>query len=163
MLRPGGSRRQLARVLNAAYDDGLLSEDTLSTRLGQLFTRRVIDPKRLIGDLSARRSGRRLRSKLAGLRRRPAAEPEDRAALLALDWNVAEGELLVGRHYACDVVLSNPSVSRAHARVVFRDGGWVLQDLGSTNGTLVNGVEVGRCALHPGDLVLLGDEPLRID
>jgi hypothetical protein len=40
---------------------------------------------------------------------------------------------------------------------------WVIQDLGSTNGTEVNGVRVGRCELHPGDHVGLGDERLRID
>ena len=55
----GRSRRQIARVLNAAYGDGLLSEETLSRRLDQLFTGRVISPKRLIGDLSFRASNRR--------------------------------------------------------------------------------------------------------
>jgi hypothetical protein len=44
-VRPGGSRRQIARVLSAAYGDGLLSEETLSRRLDQLFTRRLIEPR----------------------------------------------------------------------------------------------------------------------
>jgi len=69
----------------------------------------------------------------------------------------------LGRHPSCDVVLSSMSVSRRHARLVFRDGRWVLQDLGSTNGTEVNGIDVGRCELRPGDEVILGDERLRID
>ena len=63
----------------------------------------------------------------------------------------------------CDVVLDDLSVSRRHARLVFRDGHWVIQDLESTNGTRVNGVRVGRCELHPGDHVDVGDERLRID
>jgi pilus assembly protein CpaF len=71
--------------------------------------------------------------------------------------------LLVGRHHACDVVLPESSVSRRHARLVFRDGTWVVQDLESTNGTIVNGVRVGRCALRPGDHLILGDAHLRID
>jgi pilus assembly protein CpaF len=54
-------------------------------------------------------------------------------------------------------------VSRRHARLVFRDGSWVIQDLRSCNGTEVNGLVVGRCELRPGDHVVLGDEHLVID
>jgi pSer/pThr/pTyr-binding forkhead associated (FHA) protein len=84
-------------------------------------------------------------------------------ALLALDWTGAQTELLVGRHPACDVVLRHPSVSRRHARVFFRDGRWIVQDLDSTNGTEVNGCRVGRCELRPGDHLALGGEGLTID
>jgi hypothetical protein len=45
----------------------------------------------------------------------------------------------------------------------YRDGKWVLHDLKSTNGTLVNGAPVGRSELRPGDRILLGDERLTID
>jgi pilus assembly protein CpaF len=83
--------------------------------------------------------------------------------LLALDWTGEQTELLIGRHYSCDVVLADHSVSRKHARVIFRDGGWILQDLDSTNGTTVNGATVGRCALQPGDQLVLGTERLRVD
>jgi pSer/pThr/pTyr-binding forkhead associated (FHA) protein len=83
--------------------------------------------------------------------------------LLALDWSGGRRELVLGRHHGCDVVLSNPGVSRLHARLVFRDGSWVLQDLQSTNGTTVNGVRVGRCELRPGDHLVLGDEHLKVD
>ncbi|MGO9750395.1 MAG: FHA domain-containing protein [Solirubrobacteraceae bacterium] len=71
--------------------------------------------------------------------------------------------MLLGRHRGCDVVLSDLSVSRRHARLIFRDEKWVLQDLASTNGTVVNGRRVGRCELRPGDRVLIGEERLRID
>jgi pSer/pThr/pTyr-binding forkhead associated (FHA) protein len=74
-----------------------------------------------------------------------------------------QNELLVGRHQDCDVVLLGLTVSRRHARLVFRDGNWVLQDLDSTNGTTVNGVRIGRCEVRPGDLVELGDARLQID
>jgi predicted component of type VI protein secretion system len=83
--------------------------------------------------------------------------------LLALDWAGGQEELLLGRQLTCDVVLGDLTVSRRHARLVFRDGHWVIQDLGSTNGTRVNGVRVGRCELQPGDDIDLGDERLRID
>lgn len=71
--------------------------------------------------------------------------------------------LIVGRLPSCDVVLTATSVSRRHARLLFRDGSWVIQDLDSLNGTEVNGVAVGRCELRPGDHLCLGDEYLVID
>jgi hypothetical protein len=165
---PAASRWQIARALKAAYADGLLSEETFAWRIDQLFHARVIDPARLIGDLSVRSPAgwrARLADAVAAAKARlgPSEPLRDRPALLALDWSGRRGELLVGRHHACDVVLSDPSVSRRHARLVFRDGSWVLQDLESTNGTTVNGVRVGRCALRPGDLLALGDEELLID
>ncbi len=83
--------------------------------------------------------------------------------LLVLDWSGAEDELLIGRDEGCDVVLSDLCVSRRHARLRFRDGRWILQDLDSTNGTLVNGVRVGRCQLRAGDVLAVGDEQLAID
>lgn len=59
----------------------------------------------------------------------------DQPARLALDWSGAISELILGRRRDCDVVLSDPGVSRRHARLFFRDGSWVLEDLDSTNGT----------------------------
>jgi len=85
------------------------------------------------------------------------------AARRALDWGGGEGDLVVGRGPGCAVALSDDSVSRRHARLVFRDGAWIIQDLGSTNGTIVNGERVGRCRLELGDRVRLGDQLLEID
>lgn len=170
VLEPGASRRQIARTLNAAYANGLLSHDTFTRRLDDLLGARLIDPVGLIGDLSFRRRRRwpqRLSGIAAAVRRMSTIwhreHPDEPTVLLALDWTGRQGELLLGRHHGCDVVLSSLSVSRRHARLVFRDGSWVLQDLESTNGTTVNGVPVGRCTLRPGDKLALGDERLRID
>jgi predicted component of type VI protein secretion system len=88
---------------------------------------------------------------------------DERWVLLALDWTGGQESLLLGRHAECDVVLSDPSVSRRHARLFFRDGSWFLQDLGSTNGTVINGVSIGRCELRPGDRLIIGNERLEID
>lgn len=152
MLGAGARRHRLARTLNAAYAEGLLSDHTLAHRLDLLFASSVIDPVRLVGDLSRRVPRRRRR------RRR-----DDGGILLALDWSGTPDELMIGRHHGCDVVVSHPTVSRHHARLIFRDGGWVVQDLESTNGTRLNGKRVGRCRLRPGDQLALGDQLLRVD
>jgi hypothetical protein len=169
VLGPGAHRHRLARTLNAAYAEGLLSERTLAHRLDVLFASVVIDPERLVGDLTRRvprrRIGRRLRAALSGRTRRSpmiAGAPDD-PVLLALDWSGLRDELLIGRHPSCDVIIDADTVSRRHALVTFRDGGWIFQDLGSTNGTRLNGERVGRCRLRPGDRLLLGDQLLQID
>lgn len=171
MLRPGTSRQQLARALNTAYADGLLSESTLVHRLDVLFGSHLIDPKGLVGDLTRRVASRpwhtaiidAIAATTRSIKERATGDPATRCRLLALDWNGESDDLLLGRHETCDVVLSDVSVSRRHARLLFRDGSWMIQDLQSTNGTMVNHVSVGRCQLRPGDHILLGDEYLTID
>ncbi|MGA9856903.1 MAG: FHA domain-containing protein [Solirubrobacteraceae bacterium] len=125
----------------------------------------LIDPARLIGDLNLRAKAglADLAATVARWARQPGTEPAQPAALLALDWSGAQTEITIGRHAGCDVVLANLAVSRHHARLVFRDGRWILQDLGSTNGTEVNGCPVGRCELRPGDDIALAGEHLTVD
>lgn len=166
MLRPAASRHRMARTLNAAYGDGLLSRETLVHRLDALFGSRLIDPAGVIGDLTLRSSRRTWRAAIVRalkIRRGGGAEPRRSGLILALDWSGAAEELVIGRHPTCDVVLAGPAVSRRHARLRFRDGSWVLQDLDSTNGTWVNDMRVGRCQLRPGDCLELGDEHLVVD
>jgi len=50
--------------------------------------------------------------------------------------------IVIGRHPACEIRMSEETVSRRHARIVAADGGYVLEDLGSRNGTYVNGQRV---------------------
>jgi hypothetical protein len=171
VLGAGFSRRQLTRTLSAAYGDGLISDETFSARLDEVLNGRVIDPRRLVGDLNFRASSSGVRARLSSTVNTMIGRLEDvfgdaeteAWTLLALDWTGERQELLLGRSRSCDVVLSELSVSRRHARLIFRDGKWVLQDLASTNGTLVNGRRVGRCELRPGDRVFIGEERLRID
>jgi hypothetical protein len=171
MLAPGEFRRQISVELNAAYGDGLLSEQTLAHRMDQVLTGRLLDPERLIGDLSVRASRRSLRNtvgrgveSLRGTltrRKPPGISPP---LVLALDWDHDDGELVVGRDpESCDVVFEHPTVSRRHAQLHHRDGNWVLQDLDSTNGTTINGKRVTRCRLAPGDRVALGRQAVVVD
>ncbi len=65
----------------------------------------------------------------------------------------------VGRAHQCGVVVEHPSVSKEHARLDRGDGGLVVEDLGSTNGTFVNGQKLAARVKHtvrPDDAVRFG-------
>ncbi|MEU7002022.1 DUF1707 and FHA domain-containing protein [Nonomuraea sp. NPDC046570] len=65
---------------------------------------------------------------------------------------------VVGRGSACDLVLADLTVSRVHAELRRDDGGWMLVDLGSLNGTRLNGWRlVGPARIRSGDEVSFGD------
>ena len=161
MLAAGSLRQRLARTLNAAYGDGLLSEGTLAHRLDVVLRSPVVDPVSVVGDLTFRRRPRAFGRTIDAARRLVRSSPD--APMLALDWTGGHTELLIGRHLGCDVVLDDLSVSRRHAMLRFRDGSWILRDLDSTNGTRVNGCDVVRCRLEPGDRLMLGDASLLVD
>lgn len=62
----------------------------------------------------------------------------------------------IGRGLDNDLVLDSTDVSRHHARIEYRDGEWFLIDLGSTNGTRLNGEPVRQGILRNGDRIELG-------
>jgi hypothetical protein len=68
----------------------------------------------------------------------------------------------IGRDPANTIVLDDPTVSRRHARVELTDEGIVLTDLGSSNGTFVNGARIERAVLKPGDEIVLGASAFRL-
>ena len=61
--------------------------------------------------------------------------------------------LTIGRGSECDLVLDEPEMSRRHALIENAGDGVYLRDLGSSNGTFVNGVQVRDAVLHPGDQI----------
>jgi pSer/pThr/pTyr-binding forkhead associated (FHA) protein len=68
-----------------------------------------------------------------------------------------KAELILGRDPAADILIGNPDVSRRHARLVRKDEGYQLEDLGSSNGTFVNGTQISSpVLLKNGDEVRLG-------
>ncbi len=74
-----------------------------------------------------------------------------------------DGEILVGRAPECGIVLHDSSVSRRHARLFLRDGHWWIEDLGSRNGTALDGSPVqGAMPLKAGVRVLLGDSEIEV-
>ena len=73
-----------------------------------------------------------------------------------------DAPLTIGRGEDCAVRLQSPYASRQHARIELRDGEPVLVDLGSRNGTLLNGTRVeGTASLNHGDLIAIGDATIR--
>lgn len=70
--------------------------------------------------------------------------------------------MVIGRGRGADVVLAEPTISRAHAAVGWDGQGFFVQDLGSTNGTRVNGRREPWVRLRDGDEVQLGKLQLRM-
>src|SRR5216684_6486123 len=89
-----------------------------------------------------------------------------RAQLVPLDGGAAvevvKDLTLVGRKEECDLRLDHKSVSKMHCVIVKTDGLLLLRDLGSTNGTRVNGHRVRRAALLPNDQVSIANYKFRV-
>ena len=168
-LRPADAdRERIAQLLRAGSAAGNISIDTFSDRVGRaLETDRRAELDDLVADI---RPNGRLRRALMGAVEAwsrlsadlEAAWQRPRVALLALPAD-AEAGITLGRSRECDCVVSEPSVSRRHAELR-RDGEqWLLRDLGSRNGTRVNGVRVlEETEVKPGDRVSLGEARYRL-
>lgn len=83
----------------------------------------------------------------------PDGEPAERISL-------TRDPVVIGRLSTNDVVLSDSNVSRRHAELRRVDGGWIVSDLGSTNGTVVNGRSVKDQKLSDGDRLAFGTSEL---
>ena len=76
---------------------------------------------------------------------------------------LGDAAFTIGRASEAEVRLSDTSVSRRHAEVRPTGDGWTIVDLGSTNGTRVNGVPVTDHRLQDGDTITVGDASLRFE
>lgn len=89
-----------------------------------------------------------------------------RAQLIPLDGGdpieVVKDMTVVGRKEDCDLRLDHKSVSKLHCVIVKTDGLLLLRDLGSTNGTRVNGQRVRRAALLPNDNLNIANFRFRV-
>lgn len=100
----------------------------------------------------------------------PVIEEKDQGRLVVVSSNLAgtcywinRREMLIGRSdtEGNDLVVKHRSISRHHAKIIFRDGGYTLVDLASSNGVLVNSIASGTTSLVNGDIIEMGHVKLR--
>ena len=149
--------------LRERYAEGRLTHDTLSHRLeAALQARYQDDLAQVLADLPPRR---RLSSTLAAYWQRGCATvaslissaPRPAPDRVLLFPSGDQSRFTIGRDMGCDMVLPDPTVSRWHAGLKREASGWMLDDLGSTNGTRLNGWRVRAWVpVRDGDLVSFG-------
>ena len=76
---------------------------------------------------------------------------------------LGEDPAVLGRNSDCTVTLADPRASRQHAEIRATADGFLVVDLGSMNGTLVNGVPVKEHVLHDGDEIAIGATTMRFE
>ncbi|HYI02010.1 FHA domain-containing protein [Hyalangium sp.] len=74
----------------------------------------------------------------------------------------ADKQIVIGRSSELDMVLVEDMVSRKHAKIMISSGNITIEDLGSTNGTFVNGEKVKQARLKEGDRILIGTSILKL-
>lgn len=74
-----------------------------------------------------------------------------------VSYTLEQQEIFIGRDLSNDIVINDPEISRRHARLYKQGNAYVLEDLGSTNGTSVNGERLtGPCKINNGEAVGMG-------
>ncbi len=86
----------------------------------------------------------------------------ERGFYQGLELAIDRSWMVIGRGRGADLLIADPTISRAHAAIGFEDGGFFVQDMGSTNGTRVNGERKKRAPLVDSDQLLLGKLLLRV-
>jgi FHA domain/Domain of unknown function (DUF1707) len=142
------TRERTLATLRRGYASGSLHTDTFGARIDQaLRARSEHELRGLTADVPA---ASRLRRALARVRAALSPEP---TGLLS---GVSRGQITLGRSSSCQLVFDDDTVSRRHAALIVREGAWHIVDLGSSNGTYVNGRRVLDAEVRPGDELVLG-------
>ena len=154
------------RRLRGAYLDGALSTTTFELRVASAYRSRTAgDLERILADLPSRltRLQTTLRARLAGVRAALGAPAAGQADPVDIALPPRPGErLTIGRSSRCDVVLDDPAVSRLHVEVTYAAGRWQAWDLGSTNGTFLDGRRISMTDVEDGDVLTLGATAVRL-
>lgn len=162
-------RDEVISQLCERYAEGRLTHDTLSQRVdAALRARHRHDLAAIVSDLPRRRRlssvlqacwqrGRAvLASAVPRVRGMPPVRPAAPLPVLVFP-SGEQRRFTIGRDTGCDMVLGDPTVSRWHAGLEREADGWLLDDLGSTNGTRLNGWRVRAAVpVRHGDLVSFG-------
>jgi pSer/pThr/pTyr-binding forkhead associated (FHA) protein len=150
-------REEALALLRARCAEGYLSIETFERRVEQTFAARsVAELRALVDDVTG--GGSRLERSVSRFRRARSAGDDAVPVALPLD-----GPIVVGRS-GCDVVLSEPTVSRRHLELrPAGPGQWLAVDVGSLNGTWRANRRVRRTIVVRGDELWLGSCAVRLD
>ncbi len=80
-----------------------------------------------------------------------------------LEYELGKSSVVLGRGMTSDIILSDGRVSRSHARLDCGPAGCTIVDLGSSNGTRLNGRQIDRASVKSGDVITLGNSQLRFE
>jgi hypothetical protein len=161
-------RRKVARLLQEYSTDGRLSRDTFAARVERALTaRNQAELDSLLADV--RQPGPLRKAAITAvtwvsrlIADVEAAWASGRMPVLALP-EQSTRPLTIGRSLECDCVIAAPSVSRRHASLRRAGERWLLRDLGSSNGTRLNGIRVtDEVEARPGDQLNLGGVRYRL-
>lgn len=87
--------------------------------------------------------------------------PQRKPVELVVTWRgrrwTFQNTFIIGRDDSCELLLNDPKISRRHVRVIAKKGTWYVEDLGSSNGTSVNGELISRIELPAKAFILLYD------
>jgi hypothetical protein len=155
-------RLRAVRALRDSAREGRLSDVTFISRLRVVIdARRRRDLQAVVGDLPP--AGWWARAEAALQTWWDRTFPPRAASPLDLRLPPAPGRYVIGRDFGCDLRLTDDSVSRRHAMLTSVEGQWMVVDLGSTNGTRINGWRLQvQTPLRPGDVLDLGLQRLRV-
>jgi FHA domain/Domain of unknown function (DUF1707) len=161
-MRSTDRQRERALVqLRDGYAAGTLHTETLDLRIGRAL--RASTREELAGltaDLPA--VGGPLRRVLRAVHGWLAPAPGSAGGGLLQASGLRSGQLVIGRSPSCELVFDDDTVSRRHAALRCEEGHWYLADLGSSNGTWVNGRRVFHVEVVAGDEVALGEARFRL-
>lgn len=155
-------RSAVVSLLEQAHVDGRIGLETFEWRLHRAFrVRHDHELAALVDDLAQQPGIRELlreRWRVTVDRLREWLTPPKPAPTVTVPFppRVDGKEYLVGRAPRCDLVVDDPTVSRVHASLTWRDGAWLLRDLGSRNGTTVDGWRIDEAVLEGQRAVQLG-------
>jgi hypothetical protein len=157
-------RDRVVAELRERFADGSLAQESFMIRVDAALRARWRDDLAdIVSDLPAPRMsparaalGRLARTGRAA-RRRVAGYLEPPGPLAFVLPSGSQDNFTIGRDAACDLVLPDMTVSRSHAGLRREAGRWLLSDVGSTNGTRLNGWRVtGAVPLRAGDRITFG-------
>jgi len=144
-------RERTVATLGDGYAAGAIGPDTLTLRVDAAYSARSADELRALTADLPRRWLDALRDRVERLR--PVRVPTVHVAPPP----PGPGPWTIGRSDACRLVVAHGTVSRRHAVLKRTDEGLEVRDLGSLNGTWINGWRVDRAVLRPGDTLQIGE------